>query len=363
MLVVHSLEAGGAQRVVATMANHWAERKWQVCVVTLEKESEDFFPLDSRVRRVALDQVGDSTSLFSGLLANRRRIASLRRAIGQLQPELVVSFVDQTNVLTLLATKPLAIPTIVTERTDPRHHRLSTVWSRLRKWTYPRAAAVVVQTEAVCKVVQTLTPRANVLVIANGISAPPASEQVQREKIVVGMGRLSVEKGFDLLIRAWGQVATQHPAWSLRIYGDGPQRDALRELAAQEAAGQVELAGPTDCPERVYREASIFALPSRYEGFPNALLEAMAHGVPAVAFSCQSGPSEIVRSGVDGLLVPPTDVAQLAESLARLMDDDALRQQLGTRAREVTERFSLHRFYAAWESLIEHCIQSHGEAR
>ena len=317
VFVVHSLAAGGAQRVLATMASHWAEQGWHVSLVTLASRDEDFFALHPAIGRVALDQVADSPNLFAAIWSNWRRIRELRRAIRRLQPEIVLSFVDQTNVLALLAARGLSIPVVIAERTDPRHHPLGRIWSWLRRQVYPRATAVVVQTEGVRPVVESLAAGKPVHVIPNGIAKPAVLGQRgdESDRALVAVGRLSHEKGFDLLIMAWSEIAARHPKWRLRIYGDGPARESLERLASEHVSGHVEFCGATCDTDLAYREADLFALPSRYEGFPNALLEAMAHGLPSVAFDCESGPNEIVRDQVDGLLVPPGDVAALALSV------------------------------------------------
>jgi GalNAc-alpha-(1->4)-GalNAc-alpha-(1->3)-diNAcBac-PP-undecaprenol alpha-1,4-N-acetyl-D-galactosaminyltransferase len=349
VFVVHSLSAGGAQRVICSMANHWSDQGWDVSVITLAAGAEDRFRLHPSVRRVALDLMRDSSNILTGLWRNCRRIYRLRQAIISCAPDVVISFVDKTNVLTLLAARN--VPVIVAERTDPRHHSIGRLWSWLRRRTYGSAAAVVVQTENVRRAISGLVAAGALHVVPNAVSVPkvPLDENADRGNYVVGMGRLSPEKGFDLLIDAWKQVENRHPGWTLRIYGEGPEHSKLEQVAAR--ASRVELPGWTARPTDTYLCATIFVLPSRYEGFPNALLEAMACGVPAISFDCESGPAEIIRHEVDGLLVPPADTAALAAAIDRLISDTELRNAMGQRARDVVERFSVAEFYESWEKL------------
>ena len=161
------------------------------------------------------------------------------------------------------------------------------------------------------------------------------------QRRIVGLGRLADHKGFDLLLAAFQEVAADHPDWVLEIFGEGDQRPILEQYRDQHRLGdRVRLPGWTDRPAAVLSRGDIFVLPSRYEGFPNALLEAMACGLACISFDCDSGPREIIRPGVDGLLVPAGDVAALASALGQLMSDSDLRQRLGNRAREVVTRFS-----------------------
>jgi glycosyltransferase involved in cell wall biosynthesis len=167
------------------------------------------------------------------------------------------------------------------------------------------------------------------------------------------MGRLTPQKGFDLLINAFSQVATAHSTWELRILGEGEDLAALQRHAADFGiADRVQFLGWMDDPNPFLANASLFVLASRWEGFPNALLQAMAHGAAVIGFACDSGPEEIIRQDVDGLLVLPEDVGALAAAMDRLMGNLAERTQLGQRAREVTDRFSCHQFFSRWDRVV-----------
>jgi glycosyltransferase involved in cell wall biosynthesis len=170
------------------------------------------------------------------------------------------------------------------------------------------------------------------------------------------MGRLAPQKGFDLLIRAFASIAGQFKDWRVVILGDGPDRYQLAGLARSLwVERQVTFAGYQSDPLAWLRHASLFVLSSRYEGFPNALLEAMQCGLPVIAFDCASGPSEIVRHGTDGLLVPPEDVPALAEAMSRMAGNEELRRSLAQRATEVADRFPPGKIYASWLAL---CVRS-----
>ncbi len=168
------------------------------------------------------------------------------------------------------------------------------------------------------------------------------------------MGRLTREKGFDLLVRAFAETAQRRPKWDLVIYGEGPERGLLEKFAADAGlAKRVFLPGWTDDPSEAYKSADLFVLPSRYEGFPNALLEAMAAGLPVISFDCPSGPYEIIRDGYDGLLVRAGSAEWLAAAMDRLMRDGNARSLLAEKAPEALERFSSERYYARWEAVLD----------
>jgi GalNAc-alpha-(1->4)-GalNAc-alpha-(1->3)-diNAcBac-PP-undecaprenol alpha-1,4-N-acetyl-D-galactosaminyltransferase len=362
-LVIHALNSGGAERVLATLASHWAETGRLVTLITLADVDTDRYPLHPAVRRVGLGLLKPSRSAWDALRNNWRRLRRLRKAINDSRPDLVVSFTDQMNVLTLLAGRSAPWPVLIAERNDPRRQRMSRVWELLRRWSYPGCAAAVVQTEAVAAHVRQLVRGRPVFVIANAVAAPEpdcqhANDSRPTRAYVVGMGRLEDQKGFDLLIDAFARIAADHPELDLRIVGEGPRHEALEQRGSHLGlAGRVHFLGWLDQPAAVLRGAELFVLSSRWEGFPNALLEAMACGLPAVSFACDSGPAEIVRQGVDGLLVPPEDVLALAAAIDGLLRDPEQRRRMGARAREVVERFSYDVFFARWDDASKRAIR------
>jgi glycosyltransferase involved in cell wall biosynthesis len=359
-LVIHALHGGGAERVAADMANLWVGQGEQVALITLDSVESDVYRVDQRVERVGLGLMGTSRSALQAIRNNRRRIRSLRAALQEAQPDCIVSVTDRMNIVTLLACRGWKTPVVIAEHSDPRHQHLGLVWERLRRWTYPQAAAAVVLTRPVADHLRTRFPDLPVHVVPNGIAAPPdrvapAADQVS--PLVVAMGRLSNEKGFDLLIDAFAEVAPRHQAWRLEIAGEGPERAPLQQRIARHALeDRVQLVGWVDDPVRFLARASVFVLSSRYEGFPVALLEAMAAGLAVASFDCDSGPREIVRHEWDGLLVSPQDRRALAGAIDRLLANSQLRQQLGQAAREVVDRFSCQQFAEQWNKILNDAV-------
>jgi glycosyltransferase involved in cell wall biosynthesis len=189
--------------------------------------------------------------------------------------------------------------------------------------------------------------------IPNALPELGGGTSALEEKAVVAAGRLTGQKGFDLLIRAFAQVVPERPDWELRIYGDGSQRAELERLIAELGLnGSVRLMGATsDIGEELAR-ASVFALSSRFEGFGMVLVEAMSKGVPVVSFDCPRGPSEIVDDGVDGVLVPNGDVDALASALVELTGDEQRRRSLGAAGLEKSRRYEIGAIGARWDALL-----------
>jgi glycosyltransferase involved in cell wall biosynthesis len=371
-LVVPTLGAGGTERIATFMANWWARAGHRVALITLDgPEDPPFFPIDAGVELVRLGLARPARGPIDACLANLGRIAALRRALRG-RDGCVLSFIDVTNVLVLLAARGLPLPVVVAERTDPAAVPLSRIWKALRRRVYPRARLVVVQTEGARAALAPLV-NARIEVIPNpvigspGAMSPgqtgpsdvasradtPAGAEDGGRHWMLGVGRLSEEKGFDLLIHAFARVAGRHPAWHVRIIGDGPRRADLGRLAGGLGiADRVLFEGLRADVARWLSGSDLFVLPSRFEGFPNALCEAMAAGLPVVAFDCPSGPREIVRHDVDGLLVAPEDIGALAAALDRLMASADTRRRLGERAREVAARFAPPRIMSLWEQAL-----------
>ncbi|MFG2006122.1 glycosyltransferase [Spirillospora sp. NPDC048911] len=184
----------------------------------------------------------------------------------------------------------------------------------------------------------------------NPLHASPGRFPTLDEPVVACAGRLSYEKGLDMMLEAWEEMAPRHPGWRLRLYGAGPQEAELRERAGN--TGSVEFRGVTGDIETALTQASIFALPSRDEGFPMSVLESMAYGLPTVAFDCAPGVRELITDGVDGTLVAPGDTGAFAAALGALMEDAALRRAMGARARDSVLRFHPDAVLDRWERLF-----------
>lgn len=360
-LVIHSLTAGGAERVMSIMANYWAAKNWNITLLTMDNGSiPPFYDLDSRIKHIPLGLAKESPNFVWAIWYNLRRFYILRKTINQLNPHVVISFLDTTNVLTLLSTRSLNIPVIVDEQNHPAMYSIGRSWEKIRQLTYPRASRVVAVTaRALSYFSQEIQTRG--YVIPNP-ALPVKSEDnlsgMELEKpFLIAIGRLEEQKRFDLLLHAFAQVKNTYPQWKLVILGEGSLRPKLESLVNQLGlAGRVDLRGVVKNPHSFLKQAEFFVMSSRYEGFPNALCEAMACGLPVISTDCLSGPREIIRDNIDGILIPSEDSQALAAAMQRLMSDANERKRLAARAPEVTERFSLEKVMGMWETLLQEVI-------
>jgi glycosyltransferase involved in cell wall biosynthesis len=361
-LVIAAMGAGGAERVLSIMANHWAARGHIVTVLTFDDGSQPpFYRMDARVRRTALDLARASRGALEALVCNLWRIAGLRRALRASRPDAVISFMTETSVLTLLAACGLGVPVLVSEHSDPWRFPLGRSWAWLRRWSYRFASRIVVLNgQARTYFSQRLQPA--LAVIPNPVLAPPKAAVTQaRARQVVAMGRFTEQKGFDLLLRAFAEVRAPHPDWTLVIVGDGPLRAELTRLArALGLESRVRLAGVAHDPYAVLGGSELFVLSSRYEAFPMALCEAMASGMAVITTEYHHDVREIVNDGENGLLVPANDVAALAAAMDRLMAGEAERRRLGSRAVEICGRYGVERVMGLWDGLLAGTVRRAG---
>lgn len=359
-LVISSLGCGGGERAIVLLAEGLVNLKHQVTLITLASKSSDFYQLSPAVSRVGLGITSKSTSLSEAVASNFRRLSILRKAIASSQPDVVVSSLRITNVQVILALLGTKYPVVVTEQNDVRVFSQGTVWENLRRLTYPFCSQVVSVSRGVDRGIG-LIPAHKRTVIYNPIAVNDDRTSVSLPKPanphqnwVVSMGRLTHQKGYDLLLPAFQKIASQHPDWQLIIIGKGELRPQLEEMRDRlSLSDRVVFTGALSNPFAVLKQAKLFVMASRNEGFPLAHGEALACGLPVIATNCPSGPEEMIRHDVDGLLVGDRDIEGLATAMDLLMSDEQKRQQLAARASEVTERFGKEKIVAQWETLMQ----------
>ncbi|WP_310490199.1 glycosyltransferase family 4 protein [Chamaesiphon sp. VAR_69_metabat_338] len=359
-LVIYGLSGGGAERVMSILANYWVERGWEVTLMMLVDATQScFYPLDPRIQLKSLGLAKSSANWLTAIYHTWQRVMRLRREIIADKPDVVISFMTAVNVYAILAGWNLDIPTIVGEHTYPGATDANKIWQLLMKWFYRYADRIAVLTQNAVPFYPA-TQGYRTIVLPNPVLSPPPAVPTPRLLPVhslIAVGRLDPRKGFDLLLRAFHQIRDRYPDWQLTILGEGAIRAELEDLRSQlQLTDCVHLPGAVqNVPDYLY-QADLFVLPSRVEGFPMALCEAMACGVPVLAADCLSGPRDIIEDGVNGILVPPEDVDALAAGLDALMSDPAKRQYLAQNAPQVLDRFGLERIAQLWTEAIDKSI-------
>jgi GalNAc-alpha-(1->4)-GalNAc-alpha-(1->3)-diNAcBac-PP-undecaprenol alpha-1,4-N-acetyl-D-galactosaminyltransferase len=354
VFVTGSLQGGGAERQLADMANYWAAKGVSVTFATWTgAEVADFYRLDRGIRRAYLDVPAKSGgALVQKIVAQARRVLKLRKLLSAIQPDAVLSFLPESNVLTILAAARLRTRIVISERAHPISDTTLAPWLRtLRRILYARSDVIVAQTEDAAEWIRAHC-RKRAVVIPNSLRAMPDLVHA-RERIVVAIGRLTKQKGFDLLLRAIALVAPDFPEWSTVIIGKGPERERLQQLSEELGLRErVRLLGEISDIETWLARAGMVVQPSRFEGFPNVVLEAMAMGAAVVSADCPAGPAELIDDGVNGRLVPVEDVETLASVMTELMSQPQLRVDLGREAMNVRQRFRQDLIMPRWEELL-----------
>ncbi len=354
---LNCLEQGGAERVVTNLASQFVEKGYQVLIAT-EWYGENEFQTDARVKRVHVGlREGDEKKPHP--LQILLRIKYLRDFIKEEKPDILIPFARKALYRGLMAAYFIKFPVLISIRTDPAGHYEEFSDKIQIPLLFPRADGCVFQTEGAREF---FAPRLqkNSRIILNPINPKyigvPAPEK--RTKTVVQSGRLVDFKNQPMLIRAFVKVHEKHPDYDLKIYG-GDSFDGTKEIlegliAENQAQDYIHLMGASDTLEKDLADAALFAFTSDWEGLPNALMEAMALGLPIVATDCPcGGPRTIMTDGVDGLLIPIKDEKALVDGINRLIENPGLAEKLGREARKIAQRANGEAVFEQWRDYIE----------
>ena len=355
LLYINTINGGGAERVMVNLARALVEAGVDTTMVTSFRGDREY-PLDPRVHRLLLEE---EPLHQSRLQRNVGRIAKLRRICRREKPDLVLAFMAEPNFRAVMATRGLPVKTVVSVRNDPAREYAGKVGRLVGQYLLPLADGCVFQTrDARAWFPEKLQKKS--AIIYNAVK--PEFYEVQRFPVpgeIVTCGRLEEQKNHALLIEAFARLQAQRPDAVLKIYGEGSLRPVLeRQIAALGLQGKVHLMGATKDVAAALRTASLFVLSSDYEGMPNALMEAMAAGVPCVSTDCPcGGPRELFGPELADRLVPCKDAAALADAMQRALTgpDD------GAAFRQRAAKFAPDKVYGAWMRYLEQVVQ--GEPR
>lgn len=388
-LLMNAFSTGGTVRTTLQTAAALAERH-DVEVVSIYKRRDDAaIPHDQRLRvRVLVDESPGVLATRSGPVGRateavrerlRARPSRLVHA-GDLRYENFSALTDlalyrylrtvRTDVL--VGTRPGL--NLAMARHAPRslvrvgqdHLHIGTYTKELRsamRRLYPNLDLYVTLTERDAEAWRTTLPDGpRVISVPNAVPDTGAGRSPLTDRVVIAAGRLTWQKGFGRLIPIWRQVVAEHPDWTLRIFGDGYQRDKLRSLVAEHGLeGTVQLRGHSSRLHDEMRRASIFVMPSRFEGFPMILLEAMSCGLPPVVYDFPNGARELVTDGVNGRLLPERDAEGMAAALSQLMTDEELRRKLAQQAAAAVDGYRLDTIAARWERIFAELVLARAE--
>lgn len=363
--------AGGVERVISVKASYFAETYgYDVTVIITEGQSgQTFFPVSDKVKIVNLNigfeelwRASFLKKIFIYLQKQRKYKQLLTAELMRIRPDITISVLRrEINFINTIKDGSLKIGELHVNRSNYRNFTAkdSNIVKRLfAKYWMKSLVGHLQQLDRM--VVLTESARSDwpelerVSLIPDPLPFTVTVPSSLTAKRVISIGRYAYEKGNDLLLRAWAKVEKECPDWTLDIYGMGdrqPYRDMMRQMGIDYS--RCRLHGSLADVSSEYLNSSVFALPSRFEGFGLVIIEAMACGLPVVSFDCENGPRNILTSGKNGFLVPCFDTDAYARQLVSLMKNDSLRQQVGLAAREASAVYSLADVARQWQQLFD----------
>ena len=361
LIFIHSLSSGGAERVTVQLANYWAEKGWDITIVTMTGNEQDFYTIHHNIKRISLGLGTESKGLLQAVLHNFQRINALRTLLKKQKPDVALAMMTTANILLSLAAIGLPLPVVGSERIHPPTLPLGLIWGWLRRQCYGQLTVIVAQTEESAKWLKVHTKVKKIEVIPNAVSYPiEPHPPIVKPNLhnpdcfnLIAVGRLSDQKGFERLLSVFSILSSRFPDWNLTILGEGGCRHSLEQQ--RKTLGlelRVSMPGVVGNLDDWYKSSDLFVMTSLFEGFPNTLVEAMAYGLPVVSVDCDTGPRDIIRHKVDGLLVPQNDPEALVSALTELMSNESLRLQYANHAVGIRERLSMIKIVALWEELF-----------
>lgn len=350
---IGSLYGGGAERVACSLGDYLTKKGHVVEFLTMAESKT--YKMENTIKRTILLNDNDRKNFIHNSLCRLRRLFSF---LSQDNSDCIVVMLPVTTILLLLIRKRVKGKVIASERSDPS--RYSWINRTLLRWLAPRADCFIFQTKEARNWYGKRIIESNAVIIPNAINQEfieLGKREKNKKEIIVGMGRLNEIKNFELLIESFALIADDFPNYELHIYGDGASKQKLIELAElKNLENRVYIPGQVDKIAERVAQASLFVLSSNYEGMPNALMEAMALGVPCVATDCGGGVRFLITDRVNGIIVPVNDKQEMANAIRTLLSDRDLATQMGNKSKQITEYLSPDIIYSKWErTIVETC--------
>lgn len=346
-LIIPTLRRGGAERVMSILANEFSLDNFEVHLITWA-QGEDGYTINENVtqHRIGFFSKNKIHRLFSVLLTYAR----LRKKLKEIQPKVILSFMIKSNILSLIASRGLDIPTFVSDRSNPKK-KVPKVEEILRKKMYKKASGIIAQTDLARQVIKNKTNHSNIAVIQNPAREVELYSKIEREKIIISVGRLVPEKGQKYLLKAFSLCKDEN--WKVIFLGQGPLLENLQSYSIELGISENCLfLGEVENVDEWLAKASIFAFPSISEGFPNALIEGMMAGLPCVSFDCDAGPSDIIENTKNGFLVELKNTEVFANRLSQLISNPSLRSEIGNNAQLIQQQLNKKMIVSKYSNFI-----------
>jgi GalNAc-alpha-(1->4)-GalNAc-alpha-(1->3)-diNAcBac-PP-undecaprenol alpha-1,4-N-acetyl-D-galactosaminyltransferase len=358
LIVVGGFGIGGSTRRAVETSKIFAKNNWRVLILSLSSENELWIPVPEEVKVYRLN---NPSTRWWNFYAQIYRALNLRRNIKDLNPDVILSLIFDANIRVLASTIFFDVPCIVSEGTDITKFKLPWRFRVATNFLYGRAKRVII---CVPEILEELRNKYNHWTIITLPHIIPKIEVKQsneyiKKPLIVAAGRLSYEKGFDLLIKAFAKASNSDNSWNLEIFGDGPERDKLNRLIESlNLRSKVRILSPVTDLEEILSGAAIFALSSRSEGMPNVLFEAMQSKAACISFDLPGATSRILTEVSPNLVIAPGDVEGFAFGLRLLMKDEQERQRVIKKYDYVLRKYNSPFVEEAWIRVARDAIES-----
>jgi len=349
--IIHSLQAGGMERVMSELINYVAAtNKYHVHLILYGIKREVFYEISNNI---TIHKPSFEFNNNKRFISTLKTIFYIRRELKNIAPISVLSFGEQWNNMALLATLGTKIPVYVSDRAQP-NKSIGKLHDYLRKKLYPTAAGVIVQTEKALSIFKKMYHHTNFKIIGNPIRQIP-SRKVKRENTILMVGRYITLKQQDVLIHIFSKLNA--PKWKLVLVGYDHLKQQNQEkweaLAKKlKIADRVLFTGKQEDVEQYYLSSKIFAFSSISEGFPNVIGEAMSAELPVVSFDCVAGPSDLVSDGDNGFLIPLNNNKLFVEKLQYLIDTPSAIETMGRESKNKIKKFKVDYICNEFENFI-----------
>ena len=341
---------GGGERAAVNIANYFVQNfDYEVFLISSEYCGRgETFELDDRVKFKSILKKSSNNLFTFNILEKIQSFLGLRKLLKAFCPDFVIGFGVFPSVAVALCS-PKSSKTFAYEQVA--FNLCPFAWAKMREYAYPRLTGVVSLTERDLPMLTRLN--SNIMVIPNATMYVGSVPSDLRSKTVLAVGRLTKQKGFDLLVEAFAKIYKEAPGWNLKIVGRGELKsDLINLIAAHGMNDVVNILDHTDDVAGQYKDASIYAMSSRWEGFPMVLVEAQAFGLPIVSFDCETGPREVIAHNQNGILVEPFDVTRFSNAIKELIGDFKMRSDFGESAIENSQKYTVKTCANKWNSFI-----------
>ena len=350
LFVNSSLTDGGSERVMTLIANQFAKEQNNVTMILLRDKKKDTYELNNNINCIRFKYLSKNKIIIA-----IQRIYKLRKIIKNGKYDYIISFMNDINITTLLAGWNLHTPIIISERADPSVRKTNKLYKTLEYFIMSKAEKIVFQTEQVKKMYPNKIQKKSV-VIPNPVNNNlPEPYYGKRDKKIVAIGRLSNQKNFPMLINAFAKFHKNNKDYILEIYGDGPLLNELKDLVKKHNLERnVFFKGYVKDVINAIKNAEMYISTSNYEGISNAMIEALAMGIPSICTNCPvGGASMMIKHNINGILIPVKDEETLVKSMNKISNNLELANKLSTNAIKIREEYSIEKIVKNWKKIMK----------